>query len=104
MILNNEVYEIEIVVDETYTINSTDNNHYDYVYNPYELGDNDFINVYSIKIKSNEKVINIALIGGLYSNIDNCAVLHNAVLIVLLFFFTFRSLLALCLVFNLQRF
>lgn len=83
MILNNEVYEIEIVVDETYTINSTDNKHYDYVYNPNVLDDNDFINVFSIKIKSNEKVINIALIGGAYSNIDNCAILHNDVLIVL---------------------
>ena len=83
MVLNNEVYEIEIVADETYTTNSTDNKHYDYVYNPNELGENDFINVFSIKIKSNEKVINIALIGGLYSNIDNCAILHNAVLIVL---------------------
>lgn len=83
MILNNEIYEIIIEVDETYNINSTNNKHYDYVYNPHKLDNHEFINVFSIHIKSNERVINIALIGGLYSNIDNCAILHNNVLIVL---------------------
>ncbi len=83
MILNNEFCEIEIALDETYTINSTDNKHYDYVYNTNELGINDFINVISIKIKSNEKEINIALVGGLYSNIDQCAILNDKNLIVL---------------------
>ena len=83
MLLNNQTYEIEIAIDETYVLNSTDNKHYDYVYNPNKLGDNDFINVFSIKIKSRVKDTRIALIGGLYSNIEKCAILNENTLIVL---------------------
>ena len=83
MLLNNQTYEIEIAIDETYTLNSTDNKHYDYVYNPNKLGDNDFINVFSIKIKSKTKDTRIALIGGLYSNIEKSAILNENTLIVL---------------------
>ena len=83
MLLNNQTYEIEIAIDETYTLNSTDNKHYDYVYNPNKLGENDFINVFSIKIKSKGKSTGIALVGGLYSDIENCAILNENTLIVL---------------------
>ena len=83
MLLNNQTYEIEIAIDETYTLNSTDNQYYDYVYNPNKLGDNDFINVFSIKIKSREKAISIALVGGLYSDVEKCAILNENTLIVL---------------------
>ncbi len=83
MLLNNQTYKIEIAIDETYTLNSTDNKHYDYAYNPNKLDGNDFINVFSIKIKSREKAISIALVGGLYSDVEKCAILNENTLIVL---------------------
>lgn len=83
MIVNNEFYEIEIVTDETYTINSADNKFYDYIYNPSNLKNSDFKNVFSIKIKSTDKEISIALIGHICSSVENYAILKDDVLIIL---------------------
>ncbi len=42
MILQNEICHIQINIDETYTVDSVDNRHYDVTLNPEHYRQNDF--------------------------------------------------------------
>lgn len=83
--LCNNKYEIEISEDATYTLQSSDNKHYDYTFNP--LKRNDLIKTFNIKILeiSNQNLAtNIALISSLYCSEERCAILISSSLIVLM--------------------
>ena len=83
MILQNEICHIEIKVDETYTIGSADNHHYDVTLNPGHYGHNDFSKTLSIHINLGSREFQIALIGPFYSYDSDCAVLENDILTIL---------------------
>lgn len=83
MVLENENCCVEIKVDETYTVDSTDNRHYDVVLNPCNFKKSDITKTFSIHIDLFEREIYIALVGPFYSYDDNCAVLEDKILTVL---------------------
>lgn len=83
MLLQNDVYTVNVSVDTTYTINSMDNKPYNIILNPVHLKRNDFYKVFHIRIDSSCKVLHIALIGSFYSDERNCAVLEQEILTVL---------------------
>lgn len=90
MILQNNMCNIKIFVDETYTIDSADNKTYDLVINPRHLKHSDAYRAFSIEIDLFYKTLRIALIGDFYSYADdslgydaNCAILEEEVLTVL---------------------
>ena len=67
MILQNDLCFINISIDTTYTVESTDNKPYDLVINPKHLRRNDMYKTFSVQIDLFSKVISIALIGDFYS-------------------------------------
>ena len=71
MQLKNELCEICIAVDNSYVIDSKDNNHYDFVYNP--DNNREFYKAFSIEIFKHNKNTKIALVGDCYSCDENCA-------------------------------
>ncbi len=84
MRLENDNYTIEITKDENYTLDSTDNiTDYDYIYNPNNLSRNVNYTTFFVKIISQNNEIKIALIGGAYSFVEDCAIIKNDTLIVL---------------------
>ena len=83
MVLNDELYEIEVVMDDTYTFSSVGDQCYDYVYNPQHLTEEDFFSVFAVKIQSKEKMTRIAVIGSLCGTAENCVILNKGVLLVL---------------------
>ena len=83
MILQNEICNIRISIDETFTVDSTDNKPYDLILNPYQIKHSDFYKVFAIEIDLYYKVMRIALIGDYYSYDDDCAVLDGEILTVL---------------------
>lgn len=87
MKLRNDKYEIDISKDITYTLQSADNKHYDYEFNPSNLTKNDFIKTFDIQvneINNHNSAINIALIGSLFCSTEHCSILMNTALIVLM--------------------
>lgn len=83
MILQNEICHIEIQVDETYTVDSADNRHYDVTLNPGCYRHNNLSKTLSIHIKLCSREFQIALIGPFYSYDSDCAVLEDDILTVL---------------------
>ncbi len=83
MQLQNDICNVEIWIDYTYTLESMDNKPYNIVINPQNLKRNDIYRVFSIQIDLFDKIINIALIGSLYSYDFDCAVLDGEILTVL---------------------
>lgn len=90
MILQNDICNINISVDETYTVDSADNKSYDLVINPWHLKHGDVYKAFSIEIDLFYKTVRIVLIGDFYSYADdsfgfgaNCAILEESVLTVL---------------------
>ena len=83
MVLENEKCCIEIKIDETYTVNSTDNHYYDVILNPCNYKQSNRSKTFSIHIDLFEKKFDIALIGPIYIYDDNCAVLNDEILTVL---------------------
>ena len=83
MVLDNETCHVEIKADETYTVDSTDNRHYDVVLNPCNFKKSDMTKTFSIHVKLFESEFCIALVGPFYSCDDNCAVLEDETLTVL---------------------
>ncbi|MDD4564210.1 MAG: hypothetical protein PHE79_01795 [Eubacteriales bacterium] len=85
MKLKDTAYLIDINIDDTYSLESTDNRHYDFIFNPESLTRNDFTKVFAIKASDGfDEPKNIALIGSLYSCAKDCAVLEDSQLIVLM--------------------
>lgn len=83
MILSNESYEIKIIKDSQYTIWSTDNKLYNYVFQMEDYSRNDFISAYEVSICSLKTDYKIAFIGRPYGGIENCAVLEEDRLVIL---------------------
>ena len=83
MVLQNEKCYIEISIDETYTLDSTDNRLYDVVLNPCNNKKGDFSKTFSIHIKLLESDLRIALIGPYYIYDSDCAVLDGDTLTIL---------------------
>lgn len=83
MVLENAKCCIEIKVDETYTVDSADNRHYDVVLNPCNFKRNDLSTTFSIRVNLFESEFCIALIGPFHSYDDQCAILDDETLTVL---------------------
>ena len=75
MILQNEKCHIEIKIDETYTVDSVDNRHYDVTLNPEHYRHNDLSKTLSIHIGLYAREFQVALIGPYHSYDLDCAVL-----------------------------
>lgn len=83
MILQNDICNVNISIDTTYTVESTDNKPYDLVINPRYLRRNDMYKTFSVQINLFSKIISIALIGDFYSYDIDCAVLEYKTLTIL---------------------
>lgn len=83
MILENEIASIEIKIDTTYTVDSTDNRPYDITLNPFGKKHTDFSKTMCISVNLYYEEYTIALIGNLYSYDTNCAILNNEILTVM---------------------
>mgnify|MGYP005762644555 FL=1 len=84
MFIKNEECIIEIKTDETYRLNSSDNNLYDVVFNPGEYGDKDLHKILSISVNLYKKKYCIGIAGSYYIQDSQCAVYENGILTVLL--------------------
>jgi len=83
LILSNKRYQIEIVRDEQYTLFSTDNKFYSNIILLEEYSRSDFVCGYSIAIKSALSNYKVAIIGRAYGSVENCAVLEDGMLVML---------------------
>lgn len=83
MKLQNELCTVQIEIDSTYTVESTDNRHYDLVLNPDCYKHNGVYKTLAIHIDMYFNTLDIALIGDFYSYDDDCAVLDGEILTVL---------------------
>lgn len=83
MNLKNELCSVKISIDTTYSVQSSDNRHYDFELNPENYGHNDFYKTFSIHIDSFNNEIDIALVGNFYSYDSDCAVLDGRVLTIM---------------------
>lgn len=83
MILQNDICNVNISIDTTYTVESTDNKPYDLVINPRHLKHSDMYKAFSIQIDLFSKTISIVLIGDFYSYDKDCAVLEDQILTIL---------------------
>lgn len=83
MVLQNDICNVKISIDGTYTVESTDKKPYDLVINPSHLKHNDMYRAFSIQIDLFYKELSIALIGDFYSYDVDCAFLEDKVLTVL---------------------
>lgn len=83
MIIQNEKYTVTIKVDEAYTVESADNQHYDIELNPHHYRHNDLCKTFCIRVEKGEEVTQIALVGDFYSYDTDCAILENDILSVL---------------------
>lgn len=83
MILQNEICYIEINIDETDTVGSADNRHYDVTLNPGDYGRNDFSKTLAIHIGLYSGDYQIALVGPYYSYDSDCAILEDDILTIL---------------------
>ena len=81
-IFQNDKNYVEITLDETYTIDSTDNKRYDYVLNPSNIRRGDMYKVLHLSVKGDQNA-EIALIGDYYTYPEDCAILEDDILTVL---------------------
>ena len=83
MLLENEVCTVKISLDDTYTVGSADNRHYDMVINPSDLSSSDLSKTFSISIDVHHHNYMIALVGSYLSCEYDCAILEGNNLLVL---------------------
>ena len=72
MILQNEICHIVINIDETYTVDSADNRHYDVTLNPGDYGRSDFSKTLAIHIDLYSKVSRRLVKEDVYSIVESC--------------------------------
>lgn len=82
--IESELYKIYIEKDRTFTLDSADNKPYDLILNPFEMKRSDYYTVLSINIDIGGKQKNIALVGTLYGEASDIAVLDDHDLVVLM--------------------
>lgn len=83
MILSNELCDITITLDETYSVESSDNKMYDIELNPDNFKHSDFSHAFSIHVDLHDRKMDIALVGSGYSSVSDCAVLEENVLTIM---------------------
>ena len=83
MIVKSRNVSVKIDIDNTFTLDSTDNRPCDVILNPCNYKRGDFYHVLFILITSAENEISLALIGDYYSSDSECAVLEKDILTVL---------------------
>lgn len=83
MLLKNDICCVDIKIDNTYTVESTDNKFYDLTYNPKLYKHGDVYKTFSVDIDLFYKTYCIALIGDFYSYDMDCAVLEEDFLTIL---------------------
>lgn len=83
MKLKNELCSVEISIDTTYTVQSSDNRRYDLEWNPKNYKHNDYYKTFAIHIDLFNSEIDVALVGDFYSYDSNCAVLDGKVLTIM---------------------
>lgn len=83
MYLQNEICNIKIDMDTTFTVDSVDNRHYDLILNLDRYNRNDFYKVLSITGDLYLDKISIALVGDFYTYETDCAILDKDILTVL---------------------
>lgn len=83
MLLENKNCHIEVKIDETYMVDSTDNRYYDVTLNPGHFSHNDLSKTLSIRVSLFASEFTIALIGSFYTYDSDCAVLDENTLTVL---------------------
>ena len=84
MLLKHNDYIVKINVDDTYTIDSTDNRYYDVILNPCNYKHSDLTKTLAIHIALPSKHYSIALVGSYLISDSDCAILENDILTVLL--------------------
>lgn len=84
MILSNKSYVIEITKDTEYTLFSTDNKFYNHVVQIEKYSRNDFVCAYSVSVHNTIADYKIAIIGSAYGSVENCAVLEDNRLAILI--------------------
>lgn len=83
MVLENKKCKINITTDETYIINSEENDYYDVILNLDNYGRNDLYKVLSVSVDLFDKEYKMALVGSCLSYDIDCALLDDIVLTVL---------------------
>ncbi|MGN0606385.1 MAG: hypothetical protein ACI4JM_07675 [Oscillospiraceae bacterium] len=83
MQLENELCIVQITTDTVYTVQSSDNKHYDLELNPEKYTHSDFYKTFSIHIDLFYKEIDIALVGDYYSCDTDCAILNDNILTIM---------------------
>lgn len=84
MELTNDVCEISIIPAVTYSLNSPDNRHYDFEYNPENHSQHDFWDAFHIHIDLFIKEYDIVLVGEYTKEVLDHAVLEGNVLTVMM--------------------
>ena len=80
--LQNEKYQVNISIADTYTVESADNRNYDFILNPNKLGRNNMYRTLCISVTGAKKA-EIALVGDYYTSDIDCAILEGDILTVL---------------------
>ena len=83
MELENDFCYIQINIDTTYSVQSSDNRHYDLEFNPKNYRHNDLYKTLSIHIDLFNKEIDIALVRNFCSYDFDCAILEDRVLTIM---------------------
>lgn len=83
MKLKNKLCSVELTIDEEYTVQSSDNRHYDLELNPEGFKHSDLYKTLSIHIDLFNREINIALVGDIYYKDSDCAILEENILTIL---------------------
>ena len=76
-------FQIWINEDEEFDVNSSIHKKYNYIYNPNDYTDADYIKTFSIIIKYRDNKTRIALVGDLHSSVEGCAIITGNQLLVL---------------------
>jgi len=84
MLIENDTYKVKIVRDETFTLDSTDNKPYQFIFNPNNIKRSDYYKTFSISIDDGNNQKHIALIGSLFGADEDVVILEGNDLIVLM--------------------
>lgn len=84
MFLENNNYKVNIEVDTTYTVKSTDNRNYDLIFQVEDYPRGHMYKAFSITVICKELEYCIALVGSCFSEVYHCAVLNDNELVVLM--------------------
>ena len=82
MVLENDNYELTVSCDETYSIGSADNRHYDIIFNPLDLKWNDHYRALVIKVNDGTEEYSIVFIASYFIYEDSVSLDDNILTVV----------------------